>query len=226
MATIEESRFRHTLAHFQEWAQRCISTPLIRRISVPVQVCLVLFLVTAFTYQYKWDGSGPYLTLDAHLPVVANAAKPWQEEKREFAEVLIKAFNLSSTKSMDFSGWILEAAAQQKLDPYLLASVIATESTFRVQAVSPVGAVGPAQVIPTFWSDFCVVDDLHDPARNIECGAAVLGFFIDKTGKESDALRAYNVGFASIQLGGYLLERADVYVSRVYENQRRLHESA
>ena len=213
------------LVRLQRRAQD-IPTLFIHGISVPVQIILVLFLVSAFTYQFNWTNPGPYLTLDAHVPVVANAAKPWQEEKSEFAEVLAKSFALSTTKSMDFSGWILEAASQQRLDPYLLASVIATESTFRVRAVSPAGAVGPAQVKPRFWSDFCVVDDLYDPASNIECAAAVLSFFIDKMGEEPDALRAYNVGYASVQLGGYLLDRADIYVSRVYEHQRRLREAS
>ena len=49
-------------------------------------------------------------------------------------------------------GWRVLALAAAVL---LLASLVLIESSFRKDAVSHVGAIGPAQVRPEMWSSFC-----------------------------------------------------------------------
>ena len=70
-----------------------------------------------------------------------------------------------------------------------------TESSFRKDVVSHVGAIGPAQVRPDYWSGFCGSSDLLDPAENIYCGAQVLSHLLDRCGDDTGcALTAYNIG--------------------------------
>jgi soluble lytic murein transglycosylase-like protein len=80
-----------------------------------------------------------------------------------------------------------------------LASLVLTESSFRKNVRSAVGAVGPAQIRPEYWSGFCGIANLHDPAENIYCGAQVLSHLVDRCGDERGdegcALGAYNIGF-------------------------------
>ena len=72
------------------------------------------------------------------------------------------------------------------LEPELLASLVLTESSFRKDVVSHVGAIGPAQVRPEYWSGFCGSNDLLDPAENIYCGAQVLSHLMDRCGDDTD----------------------------------------
>ena len=69
-----------------------------------------------------------------------------------------------------------------------------TESSFRKNVTSPVGAIGPAQVRPDYWSQFCGTADLRDPEENIYCGAQILAHYVERCGDEACALSAYNIG--------------------------------
>ena len=119
---------------------------------------------------------------------------PWEERVAAFGRRLGAAFELQPEAANEFAGWILEAADRQRLEPELIASLVQAESTFRKQARSHVGAVGPTQVQPRFWNEFCGGDDLTDPGYNIHCGAQVLAHLKQMCGGGECALVAYNVG--------------------------------
>ena len=83
-----------------------------------------------------------------------------------------------------------------RIEAELIASLISVESSFRKSVVSHRGAVGPAQVKPKHWQDFCGNNDLYDPEQNVYCGAMILSYLIDRChGEYGCALSAYNVGF-------------------------------
>lgn len=128
------------------------------------------------------------------VPAPEHENVPWQREVDEFGARMSEAFGVRRSTANEFASWILEAAERQQIDPELLASLVHTESTFRKVAVSAVGAVGPAQVRPGFWSNFCGSSDLDDPAENIYCGAQVLSHLRDRCGDDLCALEAYNIG--------------------------------
>lgn len=97
---------------------------------------------------------------------------------------------------------ILASAKLYELDVHLLLSVIRTESRFRQQAVSPVGAIGLMQIMPTTgaWiadkkgiQDFHA-DDLYDPETNIHLGSWYLHYLIERFTDIETALAAYNAG--------------------------------
>ncbi|MDH3644036.1 MAG: transglycosylase SLT domain-containing protein [Gammaproteobacteria bacterium] len=152
------------------------------------------------------------------LPAAEQTQMPWNSEVDAFGHKVAQAFGVRRSTATEFAGWILEASERQELEPELLASLVLTESSFRKDARSHVGAVGPAQVRPEYWSRFCGIANLHDPAENIYCGAQVLSHLKDRCGDEGCALEAYNVG-----IYGERAKAARRYVSKIdrYRDQLR-----
>ena len=143
--------------------------------------------------------SSTYISSTLQLPNIIT--KPTNKTlTNQFSERLSKGFGVKPEVASEFSGWILEASERQKIHPDILASLLITESSFRKHVVSHVGAVGPAQVRPEYWSEYCCMTEalLSDPKANINCGAMVLAYFKDRClGSLQCALRAYNVGLHS-----------------------------
>ena len=136
------------------------------------------------------------VTVGLSLPPFVSTTR--RHEAEVFAEKLVAGFGLRYLVAVEFAAWILEAAARQQLEPELVASLVFAESSFRKNARSHVGAVGPAQVRPNYWSEFCGAVDLHDPEQNIYCGTQILGFLLDRCNSNQDcALSAYNIGMNS-----------------------------
>ncbi|AVS84359.1 lytic transglycosylase [Paracidovorax avenae] len=103
------------------------------------------------------------------------------------------------------------SANRHGLDYELLQAVIATESGFDPQAVSPRGAVGLMQVMPATAERFGVAREprrsveqkLTDPGTNIAAGARYLRHLIDLfEGRLDLALAAYNAGEGAVQRAG------------------------
>ena len=118
-----------------------------------------------------------------------------QNEVDRFGGQVSSAFGINQNVATEFADWILEASERQGLSPELIASLVITESSFRKNVRSNVGAIGPAQVRPDYWGSFCGVDDLDDPEQNIYCGAQILSHLLERCeGDQACALAAYNVG--------------------------------
>jgi len=96
----------------------------------------------------------------------------------------------------------VEAEAQEfGVDALLLAALVRQESVFDVQALSPAGARGLAQLLPstaslmargldvTFYPEWITVPDL-----NLHLGAAHLAELIKRFGRVDAAVAAYNAG--------------------------------
>lgn len=128
------------------------------------------------------------------LPEWNDQVQPWEREVEVFAARVSAGFGVRHDVALEFSPWILEASSRQQLSPELLAGLVLTESSFRKNVTSPVGAIGPAQVRPDYWSQFCGTADLGDPEENIYCGAQILAHYVERCGAEACALIAYNVG--------------------------------
>jgi Transglycosylase SLT domain/Domain of unknown function (DUF4124) len=106
---------------------------------------------------------------------------------------------------------IREAASQHGLEFELIQAVIATESGFNPQAVSPKGAVGLMQLIPETAERFgvravgnqSVSERLTDPRTNIQAGARYLAWLIDLfSGDVRLAVAAYNAGEGAVLRAG------------------------
>ena len=114
------------------------------------------------------------------------------------------------------------AARRHGLDPDLVTAVVAVESGFRPQAVSPKGAQGLMQLMPKTASSLGV-RDAFDPVQNLDGGTRHLGQLLTLYGGDvARALAAYNAGEGAVLRHGgvppYRETRA--YVKKVLEEYR------
>lgn len=107
-----------------------------------------------------------------------------------------------------FAQEIAAAAARHGLDPKLLAALVAVESAFNADAVSPAGAVGLAQLMPATAAELGVTDR-RDPAANLDGGATYLARQIARFGDVRLALAAYNAGPERVARAGRVPEIAE-----------------
>lgn len=93
---------------------------------------------------------------------------------------------------------IFDAALAERLDPELAFRMVKLESNFNPRAVSPVGAIGLVQVMPStavFFDKSITRDDLFDPATNTRIGFRYMRRLIGLyKGDVRLALLAYNLG--------------------------------
>ncbi|MDB5930740.1 MAG: Lytic transglycosylase, catalytic [Polaromonas sp.] len=104
-----------------------------------------------------------------------------------------------------------EASDIHGIDYELLQALIATESGFNTQAVSPKGAIGLMQLIPPTAARYGVKADknagaekkLTDPRTNIRAGSSYLSYLIKLFPGEIElAIAAYNAGEGAVQRAG------------------------
>jgi hypothetical protein len=117
-------------------------------------------------------------------------------------------------KKEDFQQFATEEATRQGLDPSLLHRVIATESNWDKNAISPKGAIGLGQLMPGTAKELQV--DPTDPFDNIRGAAKYLKKQLDTFKTPELALQAYNAGPGSVRSGkasGY--GETQKYVQRV-----------
>jgi soluble lytic murein transglycosylase-like protein len=117
-------------------------------------------------------------------------------------------------------------AALYKRDPDLVLSIIAEESRFNPNAVSPVGAIGLMQVMPQWEKVLGIQGSLKDPEVSIKYGLQVLGFYMEMYKDIEMALTAYNRGPGPVDMA--LMRGKDPKnkyapeVLRVYERLKKL----
>jgi soluble lytic murein transglycosylase-like protein len=122
----------------------------------------------------------------------------------------------------DFAALIAEASAKTGVSEALIRAVIAAESGFRPDAVSPAGARGLMQLMPG-TARALGVTDLFDPRENILGGARYLEQQLTRFGSVEKALAAYNAGPGAVQRYGDVppFPETQRYVERVQAFLRR-----
>ena len=86
-----------------------------------------------------------------------------------------------------------ESARAHSVDPLLVQAVIAVESNYNANAVSPKGAEGLMQLMPP-TARMLGVTNTFDPQQNIEAGVRYLKQLQDLYKDDTLALAAYNAG--------------------------------
>lgn len=188
-------------------------------LSIPARLALLPLAVVPFAAVVAFTVAQVVQPLP---PVVKHLALPTRDdapvvrpyEVGTFAQRLEQVFGLETERALTFSDWILEASWRYQIEPEVIASLIHTESSFRKRVRSWAGAIGPAQVMPQIWRDFCGGFDLRDPEQNVYCGAKVLAFYRAECGDLDCALRLYNVGPGNLRHARYQLA-GQRYVARI-----------
>ncbi len=93
----------------------------------------------------------------------------------------------------DVRGLVAQAAKNFDVNPLLVDSVIEVESNYNPFAVSPKGAQGLMQLMPSTAQRFGVTDSF-DPKQNIEAGVRYLKLLQDTFQDDRLAIAAYNAG--------------------------------
>jgi len=131
-------------------------------------------------------------------------------------------------------GSLSAAALSYGVDYDLLKALVATESAFNAKAVSPKGAVGLMQIMPTTAQRYGVQSDrgasvsakLTDPDLNIQTGTRYLADLLRLfDGQTELALAAYNAGEAAVARAGNRIpnyRETQSYVVRVMAIYRLL----
>lgn len=102
----------------------------------------------------------------------------------------------------DLRKLINEVAAEVRISPALLHAVIATESRYNSDALSPRGAIGLMQLMPETALRFGAPDP-YNPRDNVIAGANYLKFLLKLFGNDMElVLAAYNAGHNAVLRAG------------------------
>lgn len=143
---------------------------------------------------------------------------------------LLRTFNvgLSQTQARDMAEHVLLLSSYYSLDPGLLVAVVATESGWRVNAVSPAGAQGLGQLMPATASGLAVLpfekyENLDGTARYLR---RLLNRFADlpMQTRYERAIAGYNAGPEAVARYGGIPPYAETrtYVVRVLALWRQI----
>jgi soluble lytic murein transglycosylase-like protein len=132
---------------------------------------------------------------------------------------------------LPYGSEIWRISQRHGVDGLLVASIVQVESGFTRDAVSPRGAVGLMQVLPSTGELYGVADlnHLNEPPVNLDVGCRYLGRLLrDFDGDVERTVAAYNAGPATVvRYGGVPpFRETKEYVRRVLEIYRQRSDAA
>src|SRR5690348_11699207 len=121
---------------------------------------------------------------DTPLPPVVSEAKP--------------------TRIVDAHALIRGAAEKHGVPAAFVKSIVAAESNFNCDAISPRGAIGLMQLMPETAEEYGA--DPRIPEQNVDAGTHYLRVLMDRYGRRSNSLKrviaAYNAGPGTVDRYG------------------------
>ena len=146
-------------------------------------------------------GLSAMLYLLQGAPLGAQSSEMSEREIEALLQYRMEGFSPSEVHRLTLH--IEDMAEKYSFPVSSILSVIATESSFHPEAVSPVGAIGMMQIMPV-TAEYIVdhfdlptyhgVNDLFDPMVNITIGVAYLSWLRDRYVVSTKYFSAYNMG--------------------------------
>jgi soluble lytic murein transglycosylase-like protein len=162
----------------------------------------------------------PHLLLDPEVPASVAAGEP---QAPPDAAVASRRPVAARAASPELSALIDTVAKDVRVSAALIHAVIAQESNFNPNAVSPKGALGLMQLLPQTASRFGA-RQAFDPHDNIKAGALYLRWLADRFDNRLDLiLAAYNAGEQTVVRAGWQVPRypeTQNYVKRILAGLR------
>ena len=155
-------------------------------------------------------------------PDITGTGKSFQEVLKNTSDTQIKSSEAGNKHFTipDIKKLAGEYAKMNNLPPSLVNAVIKTESGFNPGAVSPKGAIGLMQLMPTTIKELGISNpfDVHE---NLMGGVTVLKKLMDKYSWDySKALAAYNAGEVAVDEKGGIPEYKETrdYIKNVMDS--------
>jgi hypothetical protein len=137
---------------------------------------------------------------------------------------------LEPTEIHHLSEVIIEECEKDGVDPLFVLAVIDAESNFDIEAVSPTGARGLMQLVPSTFRDVSDAKRMFDPEDNVRAGIRYIRKLWDagygRRGGPESILLAYNQGpnmaSAVFRNGANMPNEAHIYIPRVMARYKAL----
>ena len=191
-------------------------------------IWLALFLAQDTRSQTDRVRSGMEASLDRQRSSVQQQARtagatmtPWAHPNlpvtRNMPSVMWSPPPCEPVAPVELSEMIDNASEKNGVAPSVIREVARQESDFRPCAVSPAGAEGLMQLMPSTQDQFKVIDPFS-PVASIDAGAKLLKQLLNKYhGDLSLALSAYNAGSGTVDRAGGIpnLPETQNYVTNI-----------
>lgn len=152
---------------------------------IKIIVSLLLFSVMVYPVGYTSGGKAKTITTSEFFH-----KKKSKEEKKEKVEKRVSRTEIDQI--------IKRKSREHGVDPKLIRAMVKVESNFKSDAVSPKGAVGLMQLMPSTAAGLGVQDSFC-PEQNIEGGIRHLKWLLGRYNDERLALAAYNIGHRRVK---------------------------
>ncbi len=165
-----------------------------------------------------------FATKEASLLLLAAPARPASVGASNLAAPRAGDVRAGKVPSAELNRIVAAAAARAAISPQLIHAVIDAESRYQPAAVSPRGAIGLMQLLPSTARRFGA-EDPFDPGQNVAAGAAYLKWLMAFFDDDLElVLAGYNAGEQAVLRAGrkvppYVETRA--YVKKVLTTLRR-----
>ena len=143
----------------------------------------------------------------ASQPLQVGQAVELDPARARVAVYLARRYHVADDAVRVIVAAAVQAGRERQIDPLLVLSVVAVESSMNPFAQSSVGATGLMQVMPELhrskFADLARGGDALDPVANIRVGTRILGEYIQQGGSVERGLQLY-VGAGNLpEDGGY-----------------------
>lgn len=160
------------------------------------------------------------------MPSILAPAPDPQQVAEELAQLRAEIREEVFRAEVPFGDLILAEAKKNDLSPELVAAVVETESQFKPNARSPVGAQGLMQLMPR-TGKWMGAKNLRDPQQNVQAGTKYLRYLGERfNGDQTKILAAYNGGEGNVRKYGGVppFKETRNYVKKVNAGSERLSE--